>query len=244
MRKKIGANILFIMGKYYIEAKKIKEKPELYEGIEESCSWILKENYLFDFLEKLGKGNKILDIGCGNGIFLDRLKKQGFGNIAGADLANYLKDKSHKHIIADINVEKLPIEESSYDVITALQVLEHLENYFLILQEAARVLKPGGYFIFSVPHPFNIFYRIKFALTGNMSGFTPDNNHYLFLTRDVFKKTFLKDFEVADIHYSRGPVPMLGRLNIIPGVKLKAKYRILPRCSWFADRVCYILRKK
>ena len=111
------------MSRYYIEAKKIKEKPELYEGIEESCSWILKENYLFDFLEKLGKDKKILDIGCGNGIFLDRLKKRGFGNIVGADLANYLKDKSHRHIIVDINVEKLPVEESSFDVITALQVL-------------------------------------------------------------------------------------------------------------------------
>jgi 2-polyprenyl-3-methyl-5-hydroxy-6-metoxy-1,4-benzoquinol methylase len=230
---------------HYLESSKIKEKPELYsKNIKDSRSWIIKESYVYDLLEKRGKDIKILDIGCGNGFFLDRLKERGFKNICGADLANYLKDKDHNHLVVDINIEKLLLTNESLDVITAFQVLEHLENYFLIVQEAARVLKKKGLFIFSIPHVFNIFYRVKFMLTGNMTGFFKDNNHYLFLTRDVFKKTYLKDFELADIYYRKGPIPMLGRLNIIPGVKIPARVRVLPRCSWLADRVCYVLRKK
>ena len=63
-------------------------------------------------------------------------------------------------------------------------------------------------------------------------------------TRDVFKKTYLKDFDLVETYYSKGPVPMLGRLNFIPGVNFPAKNRILPRSEAFSDRVCFFLKKK
>lgn len=229
----------------YLYSQKIKEKPELYEAIHESKSWILKEEFMYELLDKFSKDSKILDIGCGNGYFLDQLKKRGFRDLNGADLANYLKDKTHKHCVVDINVAKLPLADQSFDVVTANQTLEHLENYFLILQEVRRVLKREGFFILSVPNQFNVFYRIKFMLTGNMTGFDLLNNHLLFLTRDVFKKTYLKDFDLVFTHYNRGPVPMLGRVNRIFKRKVfPARTRVLPRCEWFSDRVCFVLRKK
>lgn len=228
----------------YIEADKLQAKPDLYEGIESSQSWILKENFVFDLLEPYDRKISILDFGCGNGAFLARIKEKGFKNISGVDLSNYLLDKSIYHLTVNLNCETLPIEENSLDIVTAFQVLEHLENYFLILQETKRVLKPGGLFIIAVPNPFNIFYRLKFLFTGNMTGYTPENNHLLFLTRQVFVKTYLKDFILTKTFFGRGPVPMLGRLNFIPGVKLPARVRTLPRCEMFADRVCYVLKKK
>lgn len=229
----------------YLESEKIKEKPELYVGIKESLSWILKEPFIFDYFNKfIKKDSKILEIGCGRGYFLDKLDKAGFQNLYGADLANYLENKKYKHQSLDLNIEKLNFKNDELDVITAFQVVEHLENYFLIAQEASRTLKKDGMFIFSIPNQFNIFYRIKFALTGSMSGWTPDNNHLLFTTRDVFKKTYLKDFDLVKTHYNRGPMPMLGRLNFLPWVNFPAKNRILPRCEAFSDRVCFLLKKK
>ncbi|MDP7365941.1 MAG: class I SAM-dependent methyltransferase [Candidatus Pacebacteria bacterium] len=229
----------------YLESEKIKEKPELYIGVKQSLSWILKEPFIFDYFNKfIKKNSNILEIGCGRGYFLDKLDKAGFQNLQGADLANYLENKKYKHQALDLNVEKLNFKAGELDVIAAFQIIEHLENYFLVIQEASRILKKDGMFIFSVPNQFNIFYRIKFALTGNMSGWTLENNHLLFTTRDVFKKTYLKDFDLVETYYSKGPVPMLGRLNFIPGVNFPAKNRILPRSEAFSDRVCFFLKKK
>ncbi len=229
----------------YLESKKIKEKPELYVGIKESLSWILKEPFIFDYFNKfIKKDSKILEIGCGRGYFLDKLDKIGFQDLYGADLANYLENKKYKHQSLDLNIEKLNFKNDELDVVVAFQVVEHLENYFLIAQETSRTLKKDGMFIFSIPNQFNIFYRIKFALTGSMSGWTLDNNHLLFTTKDVFKKTYLKDFDLVKTHYNRGPMPMLGRLNFLPGVNFPAKNRILPRCEAFSDRVCFFLKKK
>ena len=227
----------------YLESYKVKKNPSLY-NIGKSVSWILKENFVYNFLKNIDLNKKILDIGCANGYFLDQLKKQGYFNIFGVDIANYLDNKNHKHNIVDINVEKLPHKENLFDLVTAFQTIEHLENYFLILQEVTRVLKSKGYFILSVPNQFNLFYRVKFALTGNMKGWSLNNNHLLFLTKDVFKKTYLRDFDLVDTFYDRGLIPFIGRLTRILGLKVKSKIRIMPRCEIFATRVCYILRKK
>lgn len=229
----------------YVEATKIKNDPSLYEGIDESASWVMREPFIFDyFKDNVKVNNKILDFGCGNGVFLDKLKEMGYKNLYGADIANYLKNKEYEFQVVDMNKENFKWEDNFFDVITAFQVLEHLENYFLIIQEASRVLKPGGLFIFSVPNQFNIFYRMKFLLTGNITGWELNNNHLLFLTKDVFKKTFLKDFDLVHTHGNKGPVPMLGRLNILPGVKFPAKTRMMLRGELWSDKICYVLKKK
>jgi hypothetical protein len=64
------------------------------------------------------------------------------------------------------------------------------------------------------------------------------------VTRDVWKKTYLRKFDLIETFYGRGVIPMLGRLNIIPGVRLPARVRALPRIEALSDRVCYFLRKK
>ncbi|MFH1979292.1 MAG: methyltransferase domain-containing protein [Patescibacteria group bacterium] len=209
------------------------------------ASWVLREPFVYNFFDKLDKDIKILDVGCGSGYFLKKLKEMGFKDLRGADLKNFLKDKNEfEHSAVDLNLEQLPYEDNSLDVVTAFQTIEHLENYFLIMREVHRVLKPGGIFIFSIPNPYNIFYRIKFALTGNMTGFDPINDHLLFVSRDVFNKTYRRNFDIVEKYYGRGPIPMLGRLNFIPGVKFPAKVKVLPRCELFAYKTCYISKVK
>lgn len=228
----------------YIESSLIKNNPELYVGIESSESWVMKDRNILDFCKNLDKNFRVLDIGCGNGSFLSKLKEYGFNYLYGADIGNYLTHSGIEHVIIDINRDNLPHNDYSLDIVVALQVLEHLENYFLILQETTRVLKSGGLFVIAVPNPYNIFYRVKFAITGNMTGFNSGNNHLLFLTRDVFKKTYLQNFNIEKIFYNRGPIPFIGRLNRLPFINLPSRVKVMPRCEWFADRVCYVLRKK
>jgi SAM-dependent methyltransferase len=118
------------------------------------------------------------------------------------------------------------------------------ENPFFVMREAHRVLKSGGVFTISVPNPFNFSFRLKFLFTGNMSPWTEKNHHLLFLTNDVFKKTYLSHFNLLEIVYQRGSIPMWGRLRALFGKKLIKKHAmILPRSKLFGRAVCYILQK-
>ncbi len=65
----------------------------------------------------------------------------------------------HERIVGDI--EQLPFEEGSFDLLTARSVVEHIETPCLFLQETCRVLRPGGRFLFATPNYF--YYQLLVA---------------------------------------------------------------------------------
>jgi 2-polyprenyl-6-hydroxyphenyl methylase/3-demethylubiquinone-9 3-methyltransferase len=105
----------------------------------------------------LGPGKKILDVGCGGGFLTNALAQAGHDAV-GIDLsANSLKvasakdaTKSVRYIQAD--ALHLPFPENSFDVVCAMDLLEHVERPDRIVAEASRVLKQKGLFFF---HTFN-----------------------------------------------------------------------------------------
>jgi SAM-dependent methyltransferase len=94
---------------------------------------------------------KILDVGCGTGGNLEMLEK--FGAAEGVDVSDdaleFCKSKGltvHKGL-----AEKLPFADESFDVVTALDVIEHLDDDVAGLKEMHRVLKTGGKTLIFVP---------------------------------------------------------------------------------------------
>ena len=94
---------------------------------------------------------KILDVGCGTGANLEMLAQ--FGESEGVDVSDdaleFCRAKGlrvHKGL-----AEELPFGESSFDVVTALDVVEHLDDDVSGLKEMHRVLKPGGKTLIFVP---------------------------------------------------------------------------------------------
>jgi len=79
----------------------------------------------------------------------------------GKERGKFVRPKTEKWISADIsselqpdfvcNVEKMPFENESFDVIKATQIFEHVENPEIGVKECFRVLKKEGYFIISAP---------------------------------------------------------------------------------------------
>ena len=114
--------------------------------------WILRT-----LQKEIGRTGKVLDIGCGAGFLCNTLAKEGY-TLHGIDLSaaslhraqeqDLTKSVSYKEAPA----ENLPFEASTFDAVCAMDLLEHVQDPKLIVQEASRVLKPGGLFFF---HTFN-----------------------------------------------------------------------------------------
>ncbi len=99
----------------------------------------------------------LLDVGCGGGLLTNALAKEGHA-VTGIDLSEPSLSIAKKHdatkntqyIKAD--AYQLPFEAGAFDVVCAMDILEHVEHPATLIQEASRVLKSGGLFFF---HTFN-----------------------------------------------------------------------------------------
>lgn len=100
------------------------------------------------------KGEKVLDLGCGTGIYSIWLAKMGL-DVTGVDIAeNMLTIASKKAAGANLNIEfiqsdihQLPFGDQTFDLVVANIVLEFTENPQKVVHEAMRVLKKGGRFV-------------------------------------------------------------------------------------------------
>ncbi len=101
------------------------------------------------------KGKKILEIGCGDGGVVQFLKNEN--EVYAVDISKnamkFLKAKGIKPFLADVSKENLPFEDSIFDIVIALEVLEHLKSPQYAIEEIQRVLKQNGRFICSIPNP-------------------------------------------------------------------------------------------
>jgi ubiquinone/menaquinone biosynthesis C-methylase UbiE len=101
------------------------------------------------------RGESVLDIGIGSGFFT-RLCIQKGARVFSTDFADPIIEY-HGHENPDFrliqgNAEELPFRDSSFDLILALDVLEHLHMPLVFLRELNRVLKSGGRIILSTPN--------------------------------------------------------------------------------------------
>lgn len=93
----------------------------------------------------------LLDLGCGrSAAFLQRVSPQLEQGIGVDCQVKAMKAENWQTLPLRLT-EALPFADASFDRVTMLAVLEHLEHERLILQEVRRVLKPGGKLVLTVP---------------------------------------------------------------------------------------------
>lgn len=99
-----------------------------------------------------GKRPVILDIGCGTGMMLEDLQEMGCAT--GLDFSmvalEYCRNRGINRL-GRADVRNLPVKSNSVDLITALDLIEHIEDDHGLMDEFYRVLKPGGMAVMSVP---------------------------------------------------------------------------------------------
>ena len=105
----------------------------------------------------IDKKSKVLDIGCGAGFLTNFLAEHGH-EVTGIDLSpqslELAKEKdATKQVSYEIaDATHLPFDAASFDVVCAMDLLEHVNHPGAVIAEASRVLRPGGLFFF---HTFN-----------------------------------------------------------------------------------------
>lgn len=194
------------------------------------------DNYfspILDLVFNQIKVSNVCDIGCGNGIFTADLKQKFDCNLTGIDSNKYALEQAGKLNfdqliqVGDFTKDRLPIDDSSIDLVICKDVLEHLMDPLFLTNEISRILKPGGYFLVHVPNHFPIFGRLKFLITNNIDTFSyfPKSNRYDFPHIRFFTLSSMKElldisgFSVVDnMSFFFFKLPILGR--ILP-IKIK-----------------------
>ncbi len=106
-------------------------------------------------VERFCRGGRLLDVGCGTGLFLEEAQRSGRWELTGVEptpsaavyAARALGVPVHNGRFGDVD-----LPDAHFDVITLWNVLEHVEFPVADLRRAHRLLKPGGWLVFSVPH--------------------------------------------------------------------------------------------
>jgi SAM-dependent methyltransferase len=95
---------------------------------------------------------RVLDVGCGSGRILEQLSR--LGSLAGLDSSEDSIAAARDRVVGDIRLglaESLPWEDESFDLVLALDVIEHTPDDRRTLREMLRVTRPGGRLVLTVP---------------------------------------------------------------------------------------------
>lgn len=179
--------------------------PDLYSQCKIQHLWLWYDAKIGTWLRDIPKDAHILEIGCGAGYMLGYLQKKGYRNVIGIDLApEYVKiaqARGYNAILADA-LEYLPQHANHYDVIIALDVLEHftLDDGYKLCLEIYQALGTQGRLLIQ---------------TANGAGLFPNYVMYGDLThRHIYSNSSLKQLlTLVNFHNvefrETGPAPLI-----------------------------------
>lgn len=190
------------------------QKPTFWDNIK---SLIYKNIY-----SPLPKNNigKVLDVGCGNGLYLSQLQENGW-DVYGVDMSpEAVRFANNKFGLKNVKqgiLENIKYPSNTFDVITMHHVLEHLYNPQKVLQKINKSLKKDGLLVISTPNVdsinLNLFKKYWFPLE------TP--RHLNLFNKDTIQKLADKTgFKIVNTSYDKSSHAL------IRSFKYKYKYDI------------------
>ena len=204
-----------------------------------------REVVSLDLIERLGRIGAALDIGCGDGLFMHALRArfEAAGHetdMWGVDYSDY---KTSRAASAGLQVKQcdldqgLPFDDGSFDLVYAAELIEHLFNPDLLLEECRRVLRPGGRLLVTTPNLQAWYNRVLFPL-----GIKPI--FYEMSTRSTTVGSgplgrFMKgEIPVGHVHlFNRaGLYDILRSEGFVVRIATGAGFPGLPRFAWRLDR--------
>ena len=171
----------------------------------------------------------ILDVGCGTGINFSVLSKYGdtFSSDASEEALSFSKGRGIDGLVRS-HVESLPFLASTFDIVTALDMLEHIDDDLKGLDELLRVTKDGGVLVITVPaygflwseHDEALHHRRRYAASElrnklTNAGFEVERITYYitFLFFPILFMRFAQSVSKKSIHAKTSHVILPGWLN-------------------------------
>lgn len=156
---------------------------------------------------------RLLDAGCGAGPSLPFLKKQGF-RVIGSDYIYFPLLEAQKRApgvpLLNCNLDQgLPFADESLDAILVSEVIEHLANDALFLQEAVRTLAPGGVLLLTTPNLWDVRRPLARVTGQTWSGYR-DPSHINLMTPPRLAG-LLKEAGFKDVRWKTGIKPAYQR---------------------------------
>jgi len=106
-------------------------------------------------VERFQPGGSLLEVGCGTGLFLEEALRSGRWQVTGIEPGSRAAEYARQRLGVDIHhgrFSDIQLPEASFDVVVLWNVVEHLDQPVGDLKYAHRLLKDGGWLVFSVPN--------------------------------------------------------------------------------------------
>jgi SAM-dependent methyltransferase len=175
----------FYLG-YYLKSEETETPPFVLQRLEEIAT---------DFAP-YRETNRLLDLGCGAGDLLEAARRHGWqaqGVDVAAHVVGHVRGRGFDVFEGELHEAQFPA--GHFDVVTAAELLEHIFEPRLLLQEVARILRPGGLFWTTTPHACGLSARL---LGLKWRCIWPPEHLQLFSIRGL--KTLLREAGFRDIH--------------------------------------------
>ncbi len=185
------------------------------------------------FLERFkDRPGKLLDVGCGNGVFLKEAQKYGF-EVWGIDFdSKSIKVAQEKWglkntfaMSLDEFVEFAKERDLKFDYVTFFEVLEHQDNPKGFLEKVKTLLKDGGYIAGSVPNRESLLKKLE--RKGSYVDFPP--HHFLRFSKESINNTLVlsgfNEVYISDIHYRT--LGAVGQVLLMGGITAKFNTHII-----------------
>jgi SAM-dependent methyltransferase len=202
------------------------------------------EHVIQTALRYVPPGSRALDLGAGSGALTERLLAANF-QVTAADIGDAFALKTD-FVSLDFNDPLFDRALScEFDLITAVEVIEHLENPTAFLRSISRLLKPAGIAILTTPNVENVPARLKFFLRGRiraMDQHAPEHVTPIFI--DLFTRKIVPGSGLVLAEHFVHPhnqFPLTARSYLIPLFHLLSAFMRGPALT--GDCHFFVLRK-
>ena len=176
-------------------------------------------------MANIGKSDVVLDVGCGDGDLLSRIKDTHLS--IGIDLSSIrvrrAKQKGIEVLVAD--AQQLPFRKETFTMCFAIEVLEHVHDPPNVIQEVRRVLGQGGCLVVVLPNDHNWFvYRV---LAGDFAEALHFRGHLHDLSRLDKLRTAFEGFRTVEVRQNKQK----------PLILLEGAYKIFVKVATITNRI-------